>query len=73
MKVRNKNGDVLAQTQDESEVPLAYDPAYAEGDVLCVESSEAERLVILQLDDRPPHLCIYLRKPTVTLAEYKYD
>lgn len=68
LKVLNKNGDVLAEARDENEVSLVYDPAYDEGDVLCVESSEAKGFVVLQFDDTMAPALAYLKGTRYELA-----
>jgi len=51
LKVTNIRNEILASAERESEVFLVYEPEYAQGDCLVVESSEEKKFLVLQLDD----------------------
>ena len=51
LKVQNRNGAVCASATGDGEVWLVYEPAYAQGDTLCVISDQPDQFLILCFDD----------------------
>ena len=67
IKIINAAGAVMAQIDDAESAQLLYEAAYAEGDAIVLESSEAGVFVAARLEDSMPEAVVYLADKCYTL------
>ena len=65
IRIKSKEGNILAQNQGDKEVALVYENVYQEGDILVVESDKRSIYCMLQLDDAIGESFVYLQKGSV--------
>jgi len=65
--IKNKSGDVLAESAGTEYVNLVYRSGYEEGDVIFFETDEVNRFYIIQFDDALGDNFVYITK-----SEFKF-
>ncbi len=66
IKIIDGKGKVLAQNSDRDEVNLVYKTTYREGDRIVITSSEANRYLIVQVDDALGSAFLFNTKKEIT-------
>ena len=65
IRIKNKAGEILAESYGEDEICLDYHKEYQEGDTVCFETSQPGRHYVLQADDALGEALVYVTRPEV--------
>lgn len=66
LSVRNKNGEVLAESTHKDYVNLVYDKEIQEGDTICFQTAAVNQFYVIQVDEAIAPALVYITNPTWT-------